>query len=118
MVHCSRLIDICLLQWTKAHRHILDGRDAYEDVLRVRFEDLLTDTRSTVREIVEFAELGESPLLSEYVEAPAQVMTTKEPRRARWRDREDLVGSALDRADETYTEVAEELGYTEESEWI
>ncbi|PSP79283.1 hypothetical protein BRC88_09240 [Halobacteriales archaeon QS_4_69_225] len=95
-----------------------DLPDAYEDVLRVRFEDLLTDTRSTVREIVEFAELGESPLLSEYVEAPAQVMTTKEPRRARWRDREDLVGSALERAGETYTEVVERLGYTEESEWI
>ena len=114
----GRLIDVCLLQWTKAHRHVLDGRDAYEDVLRVRFEDLLTDTRSTVREIVEFAELVESPLLSEYVEAPAKVMTTKEPRRARWRDREDLVGSALDRANGTYTEVTEELGYTEESEWI
>ena len=114
----GNLIDVCLMQWAQAHRHILDGRDAFEDVLRVRFEDLLTDTRSTIKEIVEFADLGESALLSENVEDPNKVMTTKEPRRARWRDREDLVENALDRADETYTEVVEELDYTEESEWI
>ncbi|ELZ05568.1 sulfotransferase family protein [Natrialba asiatica] len=114
----GKLIDVCLMQWARAHRHILDGRDAFENVLRVRFEDVLTDTRSTVEEIVEFADLGESALLSENVESPNKVMTTKEPRHARWRDREDLVRSALDRADETYTEVIEELGYTEESEWI
>ena len=114
----GNLIDICLLQWVQAHRHILDHRDAFEDVLRVRFEDLLTDTRSTITEIVEFANLGESTLLSENVEDPNKVMTTKEPRHARWRDREELVKNALDRADETYTEVVTELGYTEESEWI
>ncbi|WP_227356185.1 sulfotransferase [Haladaptatus salinisoli] len=114
----GKLIDVCLLQWAQAHRHILDGRDAFEDVLRVRFEDLLTDTSSTIKEIVEFADLGESALLSENVEDPNKVMTTKEPRHARWRDREDLVKSALNRADETYTEVVEELEYTEESEWI
>jgi len=112
------VIDVCLLQWARAHRHILDNRDEFEDVLRVRFEDLLTDTPATIQEIVEFAELGESTLLSENVENPNKVMTTKEPRRARWRDREDLVKSALDRADESYTEVVRELGYTEESEWI
>lgn len=114
----GNLIDICLMQWTQAHRHILDGRDAFEDVLRVRFEDVLTDTESTITEIVEFADFGESALLSENVESPNKVMTTKEPRRARWRDREDLVMSALERADETYTEVLEELEYTEEREWI
>ncbi|UHQ98696.1 sulfotransferase (plasmid) [Natrinema zhouii] len=114
----GKLIDICLMQWTQAHRHILAGRDAFEDVLRVRFENVLTDTGSVIKEIVEFADLGESALLSENVENPNKVMTTKEPRRARWRDREDLVKSALDRADETYTEVVEELEYTEESEWI
>jgi hypothetical protein len=114
----GNLIDVCLLQWTQAHRHILDGRGAFEDVLRVRFEDLLTDTRDTIEEIVEFADLGESTLLSENVGNPNKVMTTKEPRHARWRDREDLVESALDRADETYTEVVEELGYAGESEWI
>ncbi|WP_227380944.1 sulfotransferase [Haladaptatus halobius] len=114
----GKLIDVCLMQWAQAHRHILDGRDAFEDVLRVRFEDLLTDTSSTIKKIVEFADLGESALLSENVEDPNKVMTTKEPRHARWRDREDLVKSALNRADETYTEVVEELEYTEESEWI
>lgn len=112
------LIDVCLMQWAEAHRHILDGREAFEDVLRVRFEDVLTDTRSTVEAIVEFADLGESTLLSEHVESPNKVMTTKEPRHARWRDRADLVKSALDRGGATYTEVVEELDYTEESEWI
>lgn len=112
------LIDVCLLQWAQAHHHILESRDGFEDVLRVRFEDVLTDTRSTIEEIVEFADLGESALLSENVEAPNKVMTTKEPRRARWRDRESLITSALDRADEPYTEVLEELEYTEEAEWI
>ncbi len=114
----GKLIDVCLMQWTQAHRHILNGRDAFEDVLRVRFEDVLTDTGSTIKEIVEFTNLGESALLSENVESPNKVMTTKEPRHARWRDREDLVKSALNRANETYTKVAEELEYTEESEWI
>ncbi|WP_129113712.1 sulfotransferase domain-containing protein [Halegenticoccus tardaugens] len=114
----GELIDVCLMQWAQAHRHILNSRDTFENVLRVRFEDVLTDTRSTVKEIVEFADLGESALLSENVADPNKVMTTKEPRFARWRDREDLVKSALNRADETYTEVIEELEYTEESEWI
>ena len=111
-------VAVSLLQWTQAHSHILDGRDAFEDVTRVRFEDLLTDTRSTVQEIVEFADLGASPLLSEYVDAPDEVMTTKEPRRARWRDREEFIAGALDRADDPYTAVVEELGYAEAAEWI
>ena len=114
----GKLIDVCLMQWTQAHRHILNNRDTFEGVLRVRFEDLLTDTRATIEEIVEFADLGESALLSENIESPNKVMTTKEPRHARWRDREDLVKSALARADETYADVIEKLGYTEESEWI
>ena len=114
----GKLIDVCLLQWAQAHRHILDERNAFEDVLRVRFEDLLTDTGSVTEEILEFAGLGESALLSENVENPNKVMTTKEPRQARWRERETLIKSALDRADGTYTGVVEELGYTEEAEWI
>ncbi|WP_241471305.1 sulfotransferase domain-containing protein [Natrinema salifodinae] len=117
-VRQGKLIDVCLMQWAQAHRHILDSRDAFENVLRVRFEDVLTDTRSTVGEIVEFADLGESALFSENVENPNKVMTTKEPRHARWRDREDFIKSALARADEPYTEVLRELKYTEESEWI
>ncbi|RDI71859.1 sulfotransferase family protein [Halopelagius longus] len=112
------LVDVCLMQWAQAHRHILDTRDAFDGVLRVRFEDLLTDTRSTVEEIVDFADLGASELLSENVGNPNKVMTTKEPRHARWRDREEFVKSALAEADEPYTEVVRELGYTEESEWI
>jgi hypothetical protein len=114
----GKLIDVCLQQWVQAHRHILNGRDAFEDVLRIRFEDILTETDSVIKEIVEFADLGKSELLSENVENPNKVMTTKEPTRARWRSREGLVKDALNRADETYTEVVEELEYTEESEWI
>lgn len=114
----GKLIDICLLQWVQAHHHILDSRNSFENVLRVRFEDILTDTRSTVEEVVEFADLGESSLISESVEAPNKVMTTKEPRNARWRDREDFIQSALARADGPYTEVVRKLGYTEESKWI
>ena len=117
-VRDGKLIDVCLLQWLQAHRHILDARDAFDDVLRVRFEDVLSDTPSVVEEVLEFADLGESALLSENVEDPNKVMTTKEPRRARWRDREDLIKRALDRADGTYTDVVERLEYTEESEWI
>ncbi|WP_122090861.1 sulfotransferase family protein [Halalkalicoccus subterraneus] len=114
----GRLIDVCLKQWTQAHRHVLDGREAFDDVLRVRFEDLLTETESTVERVVEFADLGDSSLLAENVDDLNQVMTTKEPERARWRNREELVHGALDRADEPFEGVVEELGYTEESEWI
>lgn len=114
----GKLIDICLAQWTQAHRHILTDRDAFEDVLRIRFENVITETDSTIEKIVEFAGLGESVLLSENVENPNKVMTTKEPKPARWRNRENLIRSALERADETYNGVVEELEYTEESEWI
>lgn len=114
----GKLIDVCLTQWAQAHRHILSDHDAFENVLRIRFEDIITETSSTVQKIVEFADLGESALLSENVENPNKVMTTKEPKRARWRNRENLVRSALERADEPYNEVVEELGYTEESKWI
>ena len=114
----GRLIDVCLEQWTQAHRHILEGRETFDNVLRVRFEDLLQDTESTVKEIVEFANLGESALLEENVDDLNQVMTTKEPELARWRNREDLVRGALERADEPFDTVTEELGYTEETEWI
>lgn len=114
----GRLIDVCVLQWVQAHHYILESRPTFENVHRVRFEDLLTDTRSTIEGILEFADLGESALLSENVDDPNKVMTTKEPRHARWRDREDFVTGALDRADEPYTEVVQKLGYTEESAWI
>lgn len=114
----GRLIDVCLKQWTQAHRHALDGRDAFDDALRVRFENLLTETESTVEKVVEFAGLGESALLEENVDDLNQVMTTKEPERARWRNREELVRGALERADEPFEDVVERLGYTEESEWI
>jgi hypothetical protein len=114
----GKLIDVCLLQWVQAHRHILDGHTGFEDVLHIRFEDLLADTRSVTEEILEFAGLGESALLSENVESPNKVMTTKEPRQARWRDRESLIESTLARADGAYSGVVEELGYTEKAEWI
>lgn len=114
----GQLIDICLVQWTQAHSHILTNRDAFDDVLRIRFEDIITETDSTVEDIVEFADLGESALLSESVKNPNKVMTTKEPKPARWRNRENLIRSALERADETYNGVVEELRYTQESEWI
>ncbi|UPM44505.1 sulfotransferase [Halocatena salina] len=117
-VNEGKLIDICLAQWTQAHRHILTDRDAFDDVLRVRFEDVITETDATVEEIVEFADLGESALLSENVENPNKVMTTKEPEPARWRNRADLIKSVLERADGTYTDIVEQLEYTEESEWI
>ncbi|WP_135303373.1 sulfotransferase family protein [Haloarcula amylovorans] len=114
----GQLIDACLQQWTQAQGHILEGRDAFDDVHRVRFEDLITDTESTIEGIVDFAGLGESELLRENAEDLNQVMTTKEPERARWRNREGLVRGALDRADEPFDDVVERLGYTDESEWI
>lgn len=114
----GRLIDVCLQQWTQAHHHIIEQRDAFDDVLRVRFEDLLADTEAVVDEIREFADLGDSDLLDENVADLNQVMTTKDPEEGRWRKREDLVRGALDRADETYPDVVEDLGYTDESEWI
>jgi hypothetical protein len=45
-------------------------------------------------------------------------MTTKDPERGRWRNREDLVTGAIKRADEPFEEVIGELGYAEEAEWI
>jgi hypothetical protein len=114
----GKLIDACLKQWTQAHHHVLRDIGAFDDTLRVRFEDLITETESTVNEIVDFADLGESALLDENVENLNEVMTTKEPERARWRNREDLVKGAIERADEPFEEVINELGYAEESEWI
>ncbi|PSP88450.1 hypothetical protein BRC90_07570 [Halobacteriales archaeon QS_4_69_34] len=114
----GRLIDTCLRQWTQAHRHILDGVGAFEDVHRVAFEDLITETDSTVTAVVDFAGLGESALLDENVRDLNEVMTTKEPERGRWRHREELVRGAIERAGEPFETVVEELGYTEESGWI
>jgi hypothetical protein len=114
----GRLIDICLGQWTQAHHHILRDIEVFDDTLRVRFEDLITDAESTVAEIVDFAGLGESKLLAENIENLNQVMTTKNPEQGRWRHREDLVTDAIDRADEPFGEVISELGYTEKSEWV
>jgi hypothetical protein len=114
----GRLIDICLKQWTQAHYHILRDIEEYDTDLRVTFEDLITETESTVDEILDFAGLGASALLDENVENLNEVMTTKDPERGRWRHREDLVTSAIDRADEPFEEVITELGYTEKSAWI
>jgi hypothetical protein len=114
----GRLVDICCRQWTQAHHHILRDIGAFDDTLRVKFEDLITDAESTVEGIVDFAGLGESELLAENIGNLNEVMTTKEPERARWRKREDLVKGAIERADEPFGAVVGELGYTEESEWI
>jgi hypothetical protein len=114
----GRLIDICLTQWTQAHHHILRDIEVFDTVHRVTFEDLITETDSTIEEIVDFAGLGESALLDENVENLNQVMTTKDPEQGRWRHREALVTGAIDRADEPFGNVVDELGYTEESEWM
>lgn len=114
----GRLIDICLEQWIQAHHRILRDIEVFDSVHRVAFEDLIVETESTIDEILDFAGLGESALLRENIENLNQVMTTKEPAQGRWRHREDLVTGAIDRADEPFGEVIDELGYTEESEWI
>jgi hypothetical protein len=114
----GKLIDTCLRQWTQAHHHILRDIGVFDSVYRTTFEDLITETESTVEEIVDFAGLGESDLLRENVENLNQVMTTKDPEQGRWRNREELVTGAIDRADEPFGNVVDELGYTEESKWI
>lgn len=112
------LIDICRKQWSQAHHHILRDIGAFDDVLSVRFEDLITETESTVEDIVDFADLGTSELLDENVKSLNEVMTTNDPERGRWRQREDLVKSAIERGDESFRTVVSELGYAEEAAWI
>jgi hypothetical protein len=114
----GRLIDMCLKQWTQAHYHILRDIGAFDTVRRITFEDLITETESTVDEIIDFAGLGVSDLLDENVANLNEVMTTKEPERGRWRHREDLVTGAIDRAGEPFEEVTSKLRYTEEAAWI
>jgi hypothetical protein len=61
-------IELCALQWQRDVQEILDHRHLFEDrYLEIRYEDLVADTKGTVRDVVQFAGLEPSQRLMDSV---------------------------------------------------
>lgn len=114
----GKLEEVCLEQWLAAHDHIFRTRDTFDDVLHVKFEDVLYDREATIEKVLDFVGLGSSELLDEKLDDLNTVMSTQEPERERWRDREVMIYDVLSTEDERYFELVREFGYRSEESWI
>ncbi|MFA1538095.1 sulfotransferase family protein [Actinomadura monticuli] len=114
------LLEVCASQWRSAHRAILaDLAEGTIDHLRIRFEDLVAGGEPRMRTMTRLVRwLGipwEEPLRTTARLGIRPVSATAPPRARRWRDRGALVRAALD--EETMA-LAEELGYSDERDWL
>lgn len=77
------LPEVCLNQWHSAHKHILDS-----DVktLQIKFEDFITDPQGTLNIMTDYISIN--PIK---VGKLPKIMTTKEPKPARWKARENII---------------------------
>ena len=106
----ANIFDLCCNQWTSSHSAILEAKDVKP--LRVKFEDILGNRRDLMQTIA--THLGIS---LQHVEELPLVMTTKQPKPARWRERErELLPLGEDRK---VRDIMSEFAYsTDNSRWL
>lgn len=115
----TSLWNVTAAQWETANTNILNADIDEERVKRVKAERIFSaSTREqTLDSILSFASVEEDPG-DAYVNnliGPDEVMTTKEPREARWREREEHVIKAVETID---TSLIHTLDYGDMSKWI
>ncbi|WP_049975869.1 hypothetical protein [Azospirillum sp. B506] len=109
---------VCGFQWCAAHQAILQ-RYATEggDRLRVRFEDVLTGFTARPDDLhILRAWVGDDGLLARGLGGVQPVMSTQPPRAGRWREKTALLRGVLN--EEAVRQMALQLGYEDEAEWI
>ncbi len=61
-------IELCAVHWEKDEREILDNKYLFEDrYIEIRYEDLVVDTKRSLKEILKFCELADYPKFYENV---------------------------------------------------
>ena len=106
-------------QWSSAHRSILNAVSTdSNETLRLRFEDVVGPSRSSAFQTL-FDWLAielDAPMAAVIETGLPPVMATSRPRQRRWFDRAEELGPVLET--ESVVQVAQELGYTDQSEWF
>lgn len=128
----ENLINICAYQWKRAHENIIQShyKNNSNSIMRAKFENIIRDDatrKHEIKKILNFMELeytGED--FKNKINNMPIVMATKEPRKARWRDRENTILNVIDKLTNTKTlnsrlsmeHMIDMLGYSNRSEWI
>jgi hypothetical protein len=97
------LVDVCAFQWRMAYSSILQ----LNDVLNVRFEELLQPKSDVLAQIFEFA--GTQPRRTVNIGSARPVMASVPPAQARWRAREEEIWPRVQ--EPRIKEIAQRLGY-------
>jgi hypothetical protein len=115
----ASLVQVAAFQWSSAHRSILNtvSTDSNE-TLRLRFEDVVGPSRSSAfQSLFDWLAVKlDAPMATVIETGLPPVMATSRPRQRRWFDRAEELGPVLET--ESVVHVAQELGYTDQSEWI
>lgn len=113
----SKLVDVCAEQWYQAHKAILD--DWYDAGIKhhhVQLENFLDEERRP-REIEGVKKFLKSSMLTSTGNSIPQVMATKHPRKARWREREDEILDCISH-NPHIEDMAYDLHYGDRCTWI
>jgi hypothetical protein len=107
------LVEVCAYQWRSAHEAILAFGSEADDVLRIRFEDVVCGSarrKETFEEIIHWLGIPADPALTRVVEEGLPpIMATDQPRHRRWYDKADLLEPVL--ASAPVRDLMEALGY-------
>jgi hypothetical protein len=106
----SNLSDVCALQWTSAHEHILTGLATTDlAAMRVKAEDIVTvgaNRNHKLRQVLEFCG-AKADIKLPAIDQP--IMTTAPPRPARWRQNAAALAAVLSKS--CVRTLADALGY-------
>lgn len=113
----NHLLSVVWEQWSQAHKYIIETtRRDKEEVLRVKFEEFIENRQEVLTQVLQFAGLdSQDSFFQEHTRNLNEVMTTKKPRKYRWKDREQEILTTLNDQD---LSLLETLDYKDRSQWI
>lgn len=103
------LEDVCAFQWLSAHQYALDSFARLDParVCRVKYEELIADPSSIIKELCDFIEIPYDEALQEQVRSLPVVATATKPESNKWLKNKTLI----DNIAQTVDEMQLHLGY-------
>lgn len=114
----AQLPTICGKQWAGAHEHILEGITEDDNYHRMKFEDFIRHPFSAFSEALNHFGVEPDTQVDSYIRKDEKVMSTKEPQKARWRERKPVIYSTINKMSNRLEELIEEFDYEKEDKWI
>ena len=103
------LAEVCAFQWLKTHEAAIDSFSKIDDkrIIRIKFEDLMQNTRENISELCEFLEINFSPKMQQIVNEMPLVNTFSPASKHKARKNQP----DLERIAPLLDEMQERLGY-------